>query len=167
MTTKRIIYTRPGGGVSVVTPSPNRIAQLVSEGMTEAEAIDVVKAKSVPAGSINVVVTEAASLLTDRTFRNAWVRAGPGLPVVDMPKARGIHSARIAQAKVLAIGAFAKAEETATLASDSAAAADALANLTAAQGLDVALTASQIAAAATPAALKALWPAELKDFKPF
>ncbi len=167
MTTKRIVYTRPGGGVSVVTPSPNYIAALIAGGMTEDQAVDVVKAKDVPPGSISVIVTEVASIPADRTFRNAWTRTGPGMPEVNMPLAREIHSGRMSQAIATATARLKLSEQAALFDGRTADAANDNATRTAIEALDLAILATQIANVATPDALKAVWPVELRDFKPF
>jgi hypothetical protein len=74
---KRIIYTRPDGGVSIVTPSG------------EISIEDVIK-KDVPNDAINIQIVDASEVPSDRTFRNAWKQQG-ALVEVDMAKARVIH----------------------------------------------------------------------------
>lgn len=99
MTTKRILYTRVDGGVDVLAPTASELARLMFNDMTESQAIDLIKAKDVPSGAANVEVVEAATLPTDKSFRNAWVRPGFGPPAVDMPKARIIQQGRIEAAR--------------------------------------------------------------------
>lgn len=119
MTRRRIVYQRPDGGVSVVVPSPRYVAQLMSSGMTEAEAIAAIRAKDAPAevpdidqatgqprldAAGNVVMKPFAvdavecnrdDIPADRTFRDAWRRDGARPVRIDMPAAREIHRQRL------------------------------------------------------------------------
>lgn len=96
MTTKLIVYTRPDGGVSIVNPASEFIAQFD----TEQEGLDAIQAKNVPADGTNVTIIEAADLPSDRRFRNEWHRPA-GQPVqVDMTKARVKHTDRIRDARL-------------------------------------------------------------------
>ena len=86
MTTKRIIYTRPDGGIDVVVPSARFMREFDG---TEDEAITVILAKDVPKDAVGVEVVEVATIPATRRFRNTWVKSGGGGAVdVDMPKAR-------------------------------------------------------------------------------
>lgn len=97
MTRRRIVYQRPDGGVSVVVPSPRYVAQLMAEGMSEAEAIAAVRAKDVPPDATDVAEADQDDIPTDRTFRDAWRRDGTRPIRVDMPAARQIHRQRLEQ----------------------------------------------------------------------
>lgn len=165
MTTKRIVYTRPDGGVSVVTPDPNYIAGLMAQGMTEEEAVADVRARDVPVGSTNVEVMEAASL-PGREFRNAWEKLGAGPPTVNMPKAKKIHAGKITRTKEQAVTALQTRADKATLEGRTADAAKAANDKAAVEGLNLTTTAAQIAGAANPTALSAIWPVELREFRP-
>ena len=59
---KRILFTRPDGGVSIIIPAPE---------ITIARAL-----QDVPEDALNVEVVEAESLPQDRTFRAAWKLEG-------------------------------------------------------------------------------------------
>jgi hypothetical protein len=60
--TQRIIYPNDDGGVSIVIPTPEYLAE---------HTIEELAAKDVPAGKpFKIVATE--DIPTDRTFRNAW-----------------------------------------------------------------------------------------------
>jgi hypothetical protein len=75
---KRIVYTRPDGGVSVTTPAredPKFMALAMSK---------------LPAGSTNIHVVEDSVIPKDRTFRDAWKLSGTSVDH-DMAKAREIH----------------------------------------------------------------------------
>lgn len=62
MTDLRIIYPTDEGGVAVIVPSPNYVAE---------HGIEAVVAKDVPAGKPYKIV-DVSEILADRTFRNAW-----------------------------------------------------------------------------------------------
>lgn len=95
MTTKRIIYTRPDGGVSIIGPAPEFIAGFDG---TEDEALAFIQAKDVPADAVDAVQVDETIIPTDRTYRNAWRQAGGNISV-DMPAARVIHANHIEAAK--------------------------------------------------------------------
>ena len=78
---KRIIYTRPDGGVSVVIPTG------------EIPFEDVLK-KDVPPNATNVSIVDASKIPSDRYFRNAWVCPN-GKIEHDMTKCREIHKDRL------------------------------------------------------------------------
>jgi hypothetical protein len=59
---QRIIYANDEGGVSIVVPAPEFVAQY---------GIEAVAAKDVPAGTPYKIVT-VADIPSDRTFRAAW-----------------------------------------------------------------------------------------------
>lgn len=84
MTNQRIIYTTPDGGVAVVIP-------------TGELPIDVVLARDIPANTTGLIV-DAATIPSDRSFRNAWKRNGRNIEH-DMSKAREIHRNRIREAR--------------------------------------------------------------------
>lgn len=92
---RKIIYTRPDGGLSVVTPIINTHAlvdgKLVPqpEDISEEQAIQRALAK-LPADAVGVQVIDASLVPTDRTFRNAW-KAGTGCIEHDMAKCRELH----------------------------------------------------------------------------
>lgn len=83
---RKIIYTRPDGGVSVVTPvintHPGR--EKITEAQAEQRAWD-----KLPKDALNPRYVDAADIPTDRTFRNAWEDAG-GVKV-NMAKARELR----------------------------------------------------------------------------
>lgn len=83
--TKRIIYTAADGSLAVIVPAPEC-------GLT----IEQIAAKDVPAGAAYEIV-DVAAIPSDRTFRNAWERAGAAVSV-SLPKAKGIaHDKRRAK----------------------------------------------------------------------
>lgn len=60
--TKRIIYQNADGGVSVIIPAPDSVAQY---------GIEAIALKDVPAGKPFRIVS-ASEIPTDRSQRNAW-----------------------------------------------------------------------------------------------
>ena len=59
---KRIIYPNDDGGVSILIPTPEYLAD---------HTIEEIAAKDVPAGKPYKIV-DVADIPTDRTFRDAW-----------------------------------------------------------------------------------------------
>ena len=59
---QRIIYPTDDGGVAVIVPAPEYLAE---------HTIEELAAKDVPAGKPYKIV-DVADIPTDRTFRNAW-----------------------------------------------------------------------------------------------
>jgi hypothetical protein len=62
MTDQRIIYPTDEGGVAIIVPAPEYVAE---------HGIEAVAAKDVPAGKPYKIV-DAADVPSDRTFRAAW-----------------------------------------------------------------------------------------------
>ena len=61
---QRIIYPNDDGGVSIVIPAPEWLAQ-------EGNTMEVLAQMRVPEGAPYKIV-DVADIPTDRTFRNAW-----------------------------------------------------------------------------------------------
>lgn len=60
--TQRIIYPNDNGGVSILIPTSEYLAE---------HTIEELAAKDVPAGKLYKIV-DVSEIPTDRTFRNAW-----------------------------------------------------------------------------------------------
>lgn len=60
--TQRIIYPNDDGGVAIIVPSPEYLAE---------HTIEELAAKDVPAGKPYKIV-DVADIPSDRTFRDAW-----------------------------------------------------------------------------------------------
>jgi hypothetical protein len=60
--TQRIIYPTDDGGVAIIVPAPEYLAD---------HTIEELAAKDVPAGKPFKIV-DASDIPSDRTFRNAW-----------------------------------------------------------------------------------------------
>lgn len=79
MSEKRIIYTNPQGGVSIVTPSPEYLLT---------HSIRELIAKDVPAGS-DVEIIDSFDIPSDATFRNAWEKSGKVI-TTNLEKAKAV-----------------------------------------------------------------------------
>lgn len=84
---RRIMYTRPDGGLSIVIPV---VSLDDPEDFSEDDAFDRTLSKDVPPDAQNVVVVDASEIPLDRTYRNAWVHRD-GAIAHDMTKAADIH----------------------------------------------------------------------------
>lgn len=83
MSNKRIIFTRPDGGVSIIVPAP---------GVADADWM-----KDIPADAIAPEVVDVADIPQDRTFRAAWKAEGKKC-VEDLVKSKEIaHEIRRAK----------------------------------------------------------------------
>ena len=88
---KKIIYTRPDGGLSVVHPVLNTLGE--EDGFTEEQAFDRALDK-IPTDASNVRIVDESDIPTDRTFRNAWIDTGNSVNH-DITKCREIHKNRL------------------------------------------------------------------------
>lgn len=148
---KKIIYTRPDGGVSIVGPAPITDLRKIQQfnNMTQAEYEAHVWERSVPKDAINPQYIDEADIPDDRYFRNAWKQNGKKA-LVDMDKAKEIHMDKIRAARNEKL----KELDIETM-----------------KGIDVQdekqvlrdLPDSFDLTATTPEELKALWPDELKE----
>lgn len=154
MTTKRIIYTRPDGGVSIINPAP----EFVNKFETEDEAMVTIQTKDVPSDASDVQIVDKTAILTDRSFRNAW-RQTAGIISVNMPKARSIHAARLAAALLAESRRLEASETEARIAGRTADADKAASDVVAVGAISLTGLAAQVQAATTPTALVAIWPA--------
>jgi len=62
--TKRIIYPTDNGGVAILVPAPEWLAQ-------EGNTVELLAIKDVPKGKPYKII-DTADVPSDRTFRNAW-----------------------------------------------------------------------------------------------
>lgn len=90
---RRIVYTRPDGGTSIVTPCRN-----VNEGHLNDDQIFQRSWEKLPEDAIEPRIVFAENVPEDRTFRNAWEHDREKI-VVNMDKARNIHLERIRTAR--------------------------------------------------------------------
>lgn len=90
---KKIIYTRPDGGLFVVNPVRNTVGEtLKTDAEIEQRAWDCL-----PADAINPQFVDASEIPADRTFRNAWI-ANSGKVDHDIAKCKSIaHEKRRAR----------------------------------------------------------------------
>jgi hypothetical protein len=61
---KRIIYPTDNGGVAIIVPAPEWLAQ-------EGNTVELLAIKDVPEGKPYKII-DTADVPSDRTFRNAW-----------------------------------------------------------------------------------------------
>jgi hypothetical protein len=101
---KKIVYTRPDGGVSIINPAYNDPIGGQREGEPENAFIDRVASRAVPANATNVVVVDALAV-PERLFRNAFRQSGANAPHVDMPLARGIKTDQIREQRDVRLAA--------------------------------------------------------------
>jgi len=95
---RKIIFTRPDGGLSVVHPVRNTLGETLT---TDAEIEQRAFAK-LPADAINAQFVDATLVPADRTFRNAWRQNGPTVQI-DLPACREITRERIEQQRRMKI----------------------------------------------------------------
>ena len=141
--------------ISVATTFVNGIA---TGGMTEAAAIEAIRAKDQPAG-VTTFVRDDTDIPADRTFRAAW-EAPSGTVGVNMPKARVIHMGRIRVARNAELVALDVTYLKATEAGDTAAQT---AIATQKQTLRDIPATYDLSGRSTPESLKAAIPTELAD----
>jgi len=89
---RKIIYTRPDGGLSVVHPVRNTIGEV--DGITDAE-IEQRAWDKLPADAINPQFVDPAVIPTDRTYRDAWQHDVGNTVTHHMGKARAQHREKI------------------------------------------------------------------------
>lgn len=87
---KKIVYTRPDGGVSIVHPVR---AFAGEEEMTDQQILDRARSK-LPVDAIAPAIVDENTLPADRAFRNAWTHDGKSFGV-DLDKARDITRERL------------------------------------------------------------------------
>jgi hypothetical protein len=74
---RKIIFTRPDGGVSIVHPL---ISVDDPEGFTEDQAIERALL-TIPQGALNVTVVDESVIPSDRSNRRAWKQIGASITV--------------------------------------------------------------------------------------
>ena len=172
-----VVYRRSDGVVEIVGPAPEVMDRLIGDGKTEAEAMEFIRDHALaklhergfgPASSVEILdkTLIPESQPGNRWFRDALEKPGAGVPTVNMPKARTIQARRINAARARAVAVLQTRANEATLEGRTAEATAAANDKAAVEGLNLTTIAAQIAAAADPTALSAIWPAELQEFKP-
>lgn len=139
----RIIYTRADGGLSVIIPA--------TSGPIEALLA------TVPQDALNPQIIDASTIPADRTFRNAWKHGGTKVNV-DMPKSRQIHMDRI---RVIRNRMLDQSDKDMAKAQDAGDAVVIAALKAQRQQLRNIPQTFDLTVAATPDALKLLWPSGL------
>lgn len=82
---KKIIYTRPDGGISVIHPAPGIDLQTVLQ-------------KDIPTDATNVQILDETEIPQDRLFRNAW-RCPDKQIVHDMNECRTLYRQKLQDQK--------------------------------------------------------------------
>jgi hypothetical protein len=147
MMANHIVFNRPDGGVSIIIPASD-------------VPIATVLARSVPEDATDVTVVDEITLPTDRTYRNAWEQVA-GKITVAMPKARVIHSGRIAQAIIDESARLGLLPAGLRLQGKTKEADQAVDDKAAVDELDLTALATQMAKASNPTTLHAIWPSVL------
>lgn len=152
---KIVIFTRPSGSMSTISPAPEY--RVKKKDLDDDEFMQHIIDIDLPAGVTDFAVVDLSELPTDRAFRNAWRKNGVNIRV-DLPEARTIHQAKIDRIKN---------REMKPLVDDiviqQALGNDVTALQAQIQGIQTAVdnVGPNINAAGTPAMLKAVWPAGL------
>lgn len=144
-----VCYTRPDGGIDIVSFKANAGPSL----------------GAVPPSATNVRIISDTDLPSDRYFRNAWRDSGATI-TIDMPTARNIHRANLLARAADFRERYHRLVRLRQLRGDNTGAADAGRKRDAIDVINYILLHTQIEAAATPAALRAVMPAELADEPP-
>ena len=93
---KKIIYTRPDGGLSIVIPLPKEKIEEFMGPLTVEEYENHVLSRSIPSDAINVRHVDDSDIPADREFRNAWrdVTAASSLDI-DVEKVKELQLAKL------------------------------------------------------------------------
>ena len=87
---RKIIFTRPDGGVSVMHPVRNTIGEtLTTDAEIEQRAWD-----ALPKDAINPVFVDESAIPEDRTFRDSWEHGGNSV-IVNINKAKSLTKDRL------------------------------------------------------------------------
>lgn len=152
---KKIIYTRPDGGLSVVHPVINTFPK--REEITEEEAFQRAW-KALPLDAINPQAIKESDVPTDRTFREAWSHGGNSVSL-EMNKCRAIHRDRM---RVSRAAKFAKLDSDYLRADEAGDTSKKLQIASEKQVLRDVTKVPEIDLAQTPEELKLVWPNCLK-----
>ena len=97
MTTKRIVYVRDDGGISIIIPAP----EAASQEETEDQFVSRIAAKDVPPGK-SFFIVDAASI-PSRRFRNSWESQANTVTVMMSPaRQQRINEVRAERLSLLA-----------------------------------------------------------------
>jgi len=160
--TKKIVYTKPGGGVFIVHPASKDDLMVVpmfieiygdeNGGVSDENYETHVWTRSIPEDAINAHYISDENIPQDYYFRDAWAHNFTDKKIeVDMPKAQEIHMTRIREARDRALEIL---DIETMKGNDVQAQKQALRDIP--QNFD-------LKGAKTPEELKALWPEELKE----
>lgn len=106
---KKIIYTRPDGGISIVIPAPKEAIETVLGPMSQRIYEKHVKERSIPKDAIKVRDIEDIDIPSSREFRNAWADTEPGDQIdINVTKAKDIQLEKIRRDRDKALEALDK-----------------------------------------------------------
>lgn len=92
---KKIAYTRPDGGTSIIVPADKTSLERVLGTLSDAEYEAEIR-KAIPADATNVVDVDESDLPEDREFRDAWKQVEGNTKIdFDLDKAKDIQLDRI------------------------------------------------------------------------
>lgn len=117
---RRILYTRPDGGVSVVHPIINTHGE--EPGMTEAKAEQRAWDR-LPPDAINPQWIEVSAIPEDRTFRNGWEQVGASI-AHNLPKCKELCRQHIRELRKPRFEPLERAQRTALTKGEMAKAAE-------------------------------------------
>lgn len=93
------MYTRPDGGVSIVTPVDKAQIEInLNRQLTDEEYEAHVRERSIPVDATNVTTIEDADIPSNREFRDAWKQSDNKIDF-DLEKARNIQLERMRVAR--------------------------------------------------------------------
>jgi len=147
-----IVFTRADGNLTVRNLPLGATDQDFARAIQH--AIDSGKAADMPIRGNETIRP------VDHTFRNAWMITDGSIST-DMSKAREIHADHIVNAQTIQMARLKVEERKERLRGNIAQADQHAADTTALEALDLNVLATRIANAATPQALKAIWPAKV------
>ena len=155
---KRIIFEHPDGTIEVTEArGPNRHGQTEDQYLAQVAAITKAKTPWL-SDAIHKGNRDPSEFPSDRFLRPAWRDNGGPAIDIDMPAARKFHADQILHARDFALAELTHREEEDRAHGDSAAAAQKAGLITAMKAVNINALGTQIAAAASPQALQAIWP---------
>lgn len=97
---KKIIYTRPDGGVNIICPAPKSHLEKMFGKLSKSQYEKHVRERSIPADAINVRSIDEKDIPKNRSLRDAWADNKPGTQIdIDMNVARNVHMNKIRRAR--------------------------------------------------------------------
>lgn len=95
---KKLMYTRPDGGVSIVYPVTKEQIEKQLGALTDEQYEAHVRERSIPIDAVNVTEVDDADIPSDREFRDAWKQLDAKIDF-DLEKAKAIQLNRVRAAR--------------------------------------------------------------------